>query len=144
MPLALARELAARSREQLARGIDPIDARKAAALAQRAARARQTTFKVCAEEYHAANVTRWTNARHRSEWISAMRRFAFPVIGHLSVDMIDSAHVQAGHVTAPDQCCRTVRKSLPGRRPHVTQSGHLPATHVAVAKLLQAPIKLSD
>jgi integrase len=94
VPLALARELAARSREQLARGIDPIDARKAAALAQQAARARQTTFKVCAEEYHAANVTRWTNARHRFEWLSVMRRFAFPIIGHLSVDMIDSAHVQ--------------------------------------------------
>jgi hypothetical protein len=27
-------------------------------------------------------------------------------------------------VTAPDQCCRYVRKFLPGRRPHVTQSGH--------------------
>ena len=24
-------------------------------------------------------------------------------------------------MTAPDQCCRNVRKFLPGRRPHVTQ-----------------------
>ena len=37
VPLALARELAAQAREQLARGRDPIDARKAAALEQRAA-----------------------------------------------------------------------------------------------------------
>ena len=29
---------------------------------------------------------------------------------------------QAGHVTAPDQCCRNVKKFLPGRRPHVTLS----------------------
>ena len=94
VPLALARELAGRAREQLARGIDPIDARKAAALAQRAARAKLMTFKDCAEEYHAANATRWTNAKHRNEWLSTLRRFAFPVIGHLSVDMIDSAHVQ--------------------------------------------------
>ena len=94
VPLALARELAAQAREQLARGIDPIDARKAAALAQRAARAKLMTFKECAEEYHAANVTRWTNAKHRDEWISTLRRFAFPVIGHLSVDAIDSALVQ--------------------------------------------------
>jgi transposase len=28
------------------------------------------------------------------------------------------------HVTAPDQCCSYVRKFLPRRRPHVTQSGH--------------------
>jgi len=27
-------------------------------------------------------------------------------------------------VTAPDQCCSNVRKFLPWRRPHVTQSGH--------------------
>src|SRR5262245_4193223 len=45
VPLALARELAGQAREQLARGFDPIDARKAAALAQRAARARLMTFK---------------------------------------------------------------------------------------------------
>src|SRR6516165_6084719 len=34
------------------------------------------------------------------------------------------SHKQAGHMTAPDQCCRSVRKFLPGRRPHMTQSGH--------------------
>jgi hypothetical protein len=31
-------------------------------------------------------------------------------------------HQQAGHVTAPDQCCKNVKKFLPGRRPHVTQT----------------------
>src|SRR5690349_19765451 len=51
--LALARELAAVAREKLARGIDPVDARKAAALEQQAARARLTTFRQCAEEYYA-------------------------------------------------------------------------------------------
>ena len=38
VPLALARELATQCREQLARNLDPIDARKAAAQEQRAAR----------------------------------------------------------------------------------------------------------
>src|SRR5262245_52586747 len=69
--LALARELAAGAREKLARGIDPIDARQAAALAQQAARAKLTTFKQCAEEFYAANQTRWTNEKHRREWHSA-------------------------------------------------------------------------
>src|SRR5262249_22918329 len=27
-------------------------------------------------------------------------------------------------MTAPDQCCSSVRKFLPRRRPHMTQSGH--------------------
>src|SRR5262245_28464969 len=62
--LALARELAAQAREQLARGIDPVDARKAAVLAQHAARAKLTTFQQCAEEYHAANLSRWNNDKH--------------------------------------------------------------------------------
>src|SRR6516165_10092105 len=41
-------------------------------------------------------------------------------------------HQQAGHVTAPDQCCRDVRKFLPRRRPHVTQSRHPRFTIAAV------------
>ena len=91
--LALARELAATAREQLARGLDPVDARKAAALEQRAARARLTTFQKCAEQYHAANASRWSNDKHRSEWIPTLKRFAFPVLGHLSVNAIDSGLV---------------------------------------------------
>ena len=91
--LAGARELAAQAREQLAHGIDPIDARKAAALEQRAARAKLTTFKQCAEQFHSDNAPRWGNAKHRAEWISTLRRFAFPVIGHLSVAAIDSTLV---------------------------------------------------
>jgi hypothetical protein len=35
-----------------------------------------------------------------------------------------TADKQAGHMTAPDQCCSCVRKFLPRRRPHMTQSGH--------------------
>jgi integrase len=91
--LALARELAADAREKLARGFDPIDARHAAALAQQAARAKLTTFKQAAEEFYAANKTRWTNEKHRREWYSAVSRFGYPILGNLSVDSIDSGHV---------------------------------------------------
>ena len=31
-------------------------------------------------------------------------------------------HKQAGHMTAPDQCCSNVRKFLPRRRPHMTDT----------------------
>jgi hypothetical protein len=34
-------------------------------------------------------------------------------------------HQQAGHMTAPDQCCINVKKLLSiRRRPHMTHSGH--------------------
>jgi len=37
-------------------------------------------------------------------------------------DMAVGPHQHAGHVTAPDQCCRNVKKLLQRRRPHVTKS----------------------
>jgi len=40
-------------------------------------------------------------------------------------------HKQAGHMTAPDQCCSSVRKFLPRRRPHMTQSRHRPPLQAA-------------
>src|SRR5262245_33670477 len=91
--LALARELAANAREQLARGIDPVDARKAAAAAQRAARAKLTTFQKCAEDYHATNKSRWRNEKHRREWMATLRCYAFPIVGNLSVNAIDTGLV---------------------------------------------------
>ena len=114
VPLALARELAAQAREQLARGLDPIAARKAAGLAEQAARARLMTFKQCAEEYHAANLTRWRNAKHAAEWLSTLRRHAFPTLGHLSVDMHRRGLVQ--RVLAPLVASKPVTASrLRGR-----------------------------
>ena len=62
-------------------------------MAQQAARAKLTTFKQCADEYYAANKTRWTNEKHRREWHSAVSRYAYPVLGNLAVDSIDSGHV---------------------------------------------------
>jgi integrase len=91
--LAASRELAADAREKLARGIDPVDDRKAAAFAQQAARAKLTTFKQCADEFYEANKRRWKNEKHRREWHSAVSRFAYPILGNLAVDSIDSSHV---------------------------------------------------
>ena len=88
VPLAIARELAAQAREQLARGVDPVDARKGAALEQRAARAKLTTFAQNAKEYFEANAPRWSNQKH--EWWSAVSRHALPVLGDVAVDDIDS------------------------------------------------------
>src|SRR5262249_41614805 len=47
-------------------------------------------------------------------------------------------HKQAGHMTAPDQCCSCVRKFLPRRRPHMTQSGHRIVTEL-IGISIQSP-----
>jgi integrase len=91
--LALARELAAKCREDLARSLDPIDQRKAAALAAKAERAKLSTFKQAAEDYLAANETKWRNQKHRKEWRSSLARYAYPLFGNLAVSAIDPGFV---------------------------------------------------
>jgi integrase len=93
VPLATARDIAAQARNQLARRIDPIDERERKRQADRAARAMRQTFEACALEHHGANSTRWKNAKHKSEWLSTLKRYVFPIIGRLWVTDIDSALV---------------------------------------------------
>jgi len=91
--LALARELRDAAHEQLARGIDPIDARNSGALAARAEQAKQLTFRQCAEDYLEANASRWRNAKHRKQWAATLSRYVYPVFGNLPVAAIDSGLV---------------------------------------------------
>src|SRR5262245_35757127 len=91
--LALARELRDDCHVKLARGVDPIEARNSAALAARAERAKQMTFRQCAEDYLAVNASKWSNAKHRKEWLATLTRYAYPVFGNLSVAAIDSGLV---------------------------------------------------
>src|SRR5262245_11201641 len=109
VPLALARELATAARVELAKGNDPIDTREAKAAADRAERARLITFKELAIAYHTANAHTWNNDKHRKEWLSTVRRFAFPLLGNLwisdlTVDLVCKVLeplIEAGkHVTA--------------------------------------------
>ena len=91
--LALARELRDDCQTKLARSVDPIEARKSAALAARAEQAKQMTFRQCAEDYLAVNASKWRNAKHRKEWLATLTRYAYPVFGNLSVAAIDSGLV---------------------------------------------------
>src|SRR5262249_50817071 len=83
--LALARELRDDCHVKLARGLDPIEARNSAVLAARAERAKQMTFRQCAEDYLAVNASKWRNAKHRKQWAATLTRYAYPVFGNLSV-----------------------------------------------------------
>jgi integrase len=91
--LALARELRDDCHVKLARGLDPIAARNTAALAARAERAKQMTFRQCVDDYLAVNASKWRNAKHRKEWLATLTRYAYPVFGNLSVAAIDTGLV---------------------------------------------------
>jgi integrase len=91
--VALARELRDDCHLKLARGLDPIEARNHAALAARAERAKQMTFRQCADDFFAVNASKWRNAKHRQEWLASLTRYAYPVFGNLSVAAIDTGLV---------------------------------------------------
>jgi len=97
-PLALyglseARTVAQDARRLRHQGIDPIEARRAARAQTRLDAAKTVTFQQCAERYIASHRAGWRNPKHAEQWESSLRRFAFPVIGALSVQAIDTALV---------------------------------------------------
>src|SRR5262245_9755292 len=94
-PLTLveARDAAFAARKLVAQGLDPIDQRDRQRKDERAARARLLKFSVAAEDFHAANAHTWKNQKHRNEWISTLRRFAFPTLATLWCSDITTAQV---------------------------------------------------
>jgi integrase len=88
-----ARERARQARQLLADGIDPLEARQAER-AQRALAAAQTiTFQDAAQQYFDQHERKWRNAKHRAQFLSTLRDYAFPKIGKLSVADIDTGLV---------------------------------------------------
>lgn len=88
-----ARERARQARQLLADGIDPLEARQAER-AQRALAAAQTiTFQDAAQQYFDQHERKWRNAKHRAQFLSTLRDYAFLKIGKLSVAAIDTGLV---------------------------------------------------
>jgi integrase len=93
--LAEARELARRSRQMILDGVDPIEERKARIAAQRAEAAKTWTFEKAALDFLAKSKTikELKSDKHRRQWRSTLEQYAFPVIGKLALQQIDSALV---------------------------------------------------
>jgi integrase len=91
--LGEARQEAERQRKLLLDGLDPIEARDAARAAQSVAKAKAVTFEWCATRYMAGHEAGWRNAVHRKQWHSTLATYAYPVIGNLPVDAVDTGLV---------------------------------------------------
>jgi integrase len=91
--LAEARERARKARQQLADGIDPLDARKAESARQALATAKTATFEDCARQFFITHEAKWRNAKHRAQFFSTLADCAFPVFGALPVGAIDTGLV---------------------------------------------------
>ena len=91
--LAEARRRAAACRLLLLDDVDPLEARRAERSRVRVEAAKARTFRQDAEAYIAAHADGWRNSKHRAQWASTLETYAFPVLGDLPVDAIDTALV---------------------------------------------------
>ena len=86
-----ARTRARQARQQLADGIDPLDARKTERARQAIASAKSTTFEQAAQQYFNFHERKWTNAKYRAQFLSSLCDYAFPVLGKLRLRKSTSA-----------------------------------------------------
>lgn len=93
LTLEEARARAWAARQRLLDGTDPLADRQAQRAARALEDARAKTFAECACEYFDAHERKWKNAKHRQQFLSTLREYAFPVLGKLSVAAVDTGLV---------------------------------------------------
>jgi integrase len=71
-------------------GVDPVAAKKA----EKAAKLGIPTFRVAANTVHGEHKAGWKNAKHEAQWLSSLAAYAFPIIGDVRVDQVDSAAIR--------------------------------------------------
>jgi integrase len=91
--LADAREKAAQVRQRVREGRDLIAERQTERKAALVKKAREMTFEQCAEAYVAAHEGSWRNDKHKAQWSSTLKTYAYPVFGKVPVDEITVAMI---------------------------------------------------
>ncbi|WP_374275820.1 tyrosine-type recombinase/integrase [Brevundimonas sp.] len=91
--LAREREAAREARDAIRRGVDPIEAGRDARRALKAAPLSVMTFRSAARAYIAAHEASWKNQKHRDQWSSSLRKYAYPVLGEVDVAEIELPHI---------------------------------------------------
>lgn len=93
VPLARAKEKAREARDSISQGFDPIVHRASLLSELRAQQATQKTFEQAAEAYIEAHSETWKNPKHRAQWGSTLKTYAYPQMGKLLVKDIAQEHV---------------------------------------------------
>jgi integrase len=88
-----ARERAEDCRRLRKQGIDPIEAQREAKLRAALEEAKAMTFEDAARRYIDAHRAGWRNEKHATQWTSTLATYAYPVMGGVSVQGVDTALV---------------------------------------------------
>ena len=89
--LAEARDRALECRKLREKEIDPIEAREAARRHASLERAKSVKFREAAAAYMAAHRVAWKNDKHVGQWTATLQTYAYPLLGDVSVQAIDTA-----------------------------------------------------
>ena len=124
--LKSARERRATALEQLAHGIDPMEAAKATKINEAAART--NTFKALALEWHAACALKWSPG-HAATVLRRMETHLFPLLGSRAVDGLKTRDLMAPLKVAEradtlDTASR-LRQYMTGIMRRAVQHGHI-------------------
>jgi len=90
VPLKEARELAANYRRLRAQGVDPLEQREELRRQAALDKAKALTFRQCAEAYIASHRKGWRSEKHAQQWTTSLATYAYPVIGDLPVQAVDT------------------------------------------------------
>ncbi|HDO1313437.1 tyrosine-type recombinase/integrase [Aeromonas veronii] len=75
-------------REQLAKGVDPLEIKK-----EEASKPTIPTVEIAARQVHEQLLPGWRNPKHGKQWISTLEQYAFPLIGRRSIDTITPSQI---------------------------------------------------
>jgi integrase len=87
-----ARKRAIEARNKLNQGINPKPIKTIQNLEKGESRS-LPTFQAYALTCHAQKSLEWSNTKHATQWINTLRDYAFPVIGDMLIDKIDTDHI---------------------------------------------------
>jgi Arm DNA-binding domain len=91
--LTEARQKATELRKLLYEGKDPLQHRNALRASTAVEAAKATTFRAAAKRLIASKRKGWKNAKHAAQWGSTLETYAYPLIGDLPVQAVDTGLV---------------------------------------------------
>lgn len=91
--LAEARDAAARARERIRAGVDPIQVRGETAADATVAAMPAKTFRDLGKQYVRAQESGWKNPVHRAQWRSTLETYASPILGGIPIGAITTSDV---------------------------------------------------
>ncbi|WP_186170062.1 tyrosine-type recombinase/integrase [Burkholderia gladioli] len=92
--LEMARAARNEHRTAVQRGDDPATLRKQEKTRNKVDAARSLTFKECASAYIEARSAEWANPKHAQQWTNTLTTYAYPIIGSLRPNDIDTDAVR--------------------------------------------------